>query len=124
MITQLTLKIAEAICSGEMVSLESFFKNGLSNQYFLFSHYNFYYSYPEWQKKWPNSQDCQYHRINVACHCCGKIPDRNYAGVGNIWLMKSKILNRDFTIFCNSCKNWRDTEQYIPKHSIQYQLSL
>lgn len=124
MVTQLTLKIAEVICSGEKVSLEMFYNNGEYNEYFLFSHYNFYYSYPEWQKKWSNDQICQYHQINVACHCCSKIPNRNYAGVGNIWLMKSRMPNRDFTLFCNSCKNWRDTKQFIPKQSIQYQLSL
>jgi hypothetical protein len=124
MITHLTLKLAEAICSGEKVSIETFYKKGKANEYFLFSHHNFYYSYPEWGSKWKDEQICQFHRINVGCSICGDKPDRNYAGVGNIWLIKSNRDRRDFVLFCNSCKNWRNTTEFKIEMPKQLQLLL
>jgi len=124
MITHLTIRVAEAICSGEKVSLETFFRFGKANEFFMFAHHNFFYSYPEWEKKWKDEQICEFHQVNIACNCCGRIPERNYGGIGNIWLMKSNRERRDFVCFCNSCKNWRTTSQFKFNQPIQMLLPL
>jgi hypothetical protein len=114
MISFLTLNLANEICSGQTQSLLSFYLNAKSNEFFLFSHFNFFYSYPEYGKQWKNEKICEFHRVNISCNCCKKIPDRNYAGVGNIWLMKSNKENRDFVCLCNSCKQWKNTTEFKP----------
>ena len=124
MISHLTLKVAEAICSGEKVSLETFFKKGKANEFFMFAHHNFFYSFPEWGYKWKDEQICQFHQVNIACNCCGNIPERNNGGIGNIWLMKSNRERRDFVCFCNSCKTCRNTTEFKPTKPQQLQLAL
>jgi hypothetical protein len=91
MITTLTYNLAKQICSGEKWSLEDFYKNGNCNDVFMFPHYNFFYSYPEFGKKWANGKYCEFHRIEIACHMCKTKPNRIYAGIGNIYLLHNGI---------------------------------
>lgn len=122
-LTYLSLKVAEAITSSTLFQLQDFVSNAPTNQWIPFTHYNFYYSYPEWSKKWHNIKDhtaTMFHKIETACHCCRKTPTRNYAGVGTLYMLKSNINNKDkrahkLLLFCSSCVKWRNTMPY--KHN-------
>lgn len=70
-------------------NLEAFAKEADSNDYTMFTHRNFFYSYPEWGKSWANGNDCEFHRVHTKCHLCDYMPDRNYAGVGNMYLLNN-----------------------------------
>lgn len=82
----LSYDVAYEMASGEKWSLERFFKGGDNNDYMIFSHYNFIYHYPEWGKKF-KGVDYSFHQIELQCNICKKKPDRNYAGVGIIYLL-------------------------------------
>ena len=88
-ISTITLTVCEKI--GVALGLndfEKFFQLASEKQYFVFTHYNFLYSYPEFGKKWANGEICQFHRVNTECHICKSVPDRNYAGIGTLYLVK------------------------------------
>ena len=125
MITNLTLNLAMRISSCEKWSLERFYKQGKLNEFFHFACYGYFYSYPEWGKKWADGKLSEFHRVELACNCCRKKFEKsNYAGVTTVYLMKSNQPRRDFVVFCHSCKQWRDTKPFVtaPKQPLQYQL--
>ena len=125
MITQLNYLLAYKITS-DKITLELFYKNAQPKEYMWFCHQNFVYTYPEWGKKWQNNQLSQFHRIETGCNCCCKIPHRNYASYGNLFLMKSNYARRDFVLFCKSCVNWRNTKEFnaVANPNLQLQLKL
>lgn len=98
---------------------ETFIEQAQLNEYFFWTHTNFYYSYPEWQKKWINTQDhCCYHKIEIACNCCHKQPERNYAGYGTICMYKSFRSTKKrqlFLLLCKSCAPYRNSQIFKPK---------
>lgn len=93
-ITTITLSVALAIGGTEIFNqIERFSREATENEYTSFTHYNFFYSYPEWGKKWANGKQCEFHRVNTKCHLCDYMPERNYAGVGEIYLLNNGICN-------------------------------
>lgn len=124
MVTYLTYRVAHAICSGERFHLDKFIEHGKPEEYLPFAHYNFFYSYPEWEKKWSDGKICEFHRVDIACHCCRKRVSRNYAGVGTVYLTKATPGwgngRAELIVFCNSCKNWRNSIKFDPKQTIEY----
>ena len=125
-----TLKssIARALIPGQKFTFENFLKNADGKSWLCYTHYSFFYSYPEFGKKWLNHKDCQYHRVNTCCNCCRKKADRNYAGIGTFYAYKSKIRKNRIVLFCKSCRDWRDTKEFnytsaaLPINNLQYQL--
>lgn len=98
-ITTITLFVALAIGGSEILNqIEKFSKEAAENEYTNFIHYNFFYSYPEFGKKWLNGKDCEFHRVNTKCHLCDYTPERNYAGVGTIYLLNNGICNKDILV--------------------------
>ena len=97
-ITTITRNIVLSICSGTTWELDKFIDNGTANEYILFAHRGFFYSYPEFGKQWHNGKLCQYHKIDIKCHLCEWTPPRNYAGVGNCYLLNNGIGEREVFI--------------------------
>lgn len=87
----ITPQVAAELCSGPRFDLQAFVEKGDANDVLLFAHYAFFYSYPAWGKKWPNGKDCVYHRVETQCHLCGYKPERNYAGVGTLYLLNNGV---------------------------------
>lgn len=123
--TRLTAKIAYEVTS-DRYGLERFLKSANHNEYYPFCHTNFFYSFPEFGKKWPCGLECQYHKVETACNCCGKFPDRNYAGYGTLFAYKSREKFNRIVLFCNSCKQWRDSKNFnqVQNEQIPLQLKL
>ena len=84
----LTIQLVEAINTGAFSEAPEFFTHAFENEYMDLSHTNFFYTYPAWGKKLPDGKPCQFHRFEVRCHSCGAMPERNYAGIGGIYLLK------------------------------------
>lgn len=106
MLSQITVNIAREIISGSKFDFERFIKEHQYNHYMIFSHYNFYYSSPDFGKKWDNTDEqiC-YHRIEVCCHGCVRIPERNYAGVGSMAIVGfAPFINGRLKLYCMDCK--------------------
>lgn len=99
-ISTITLKVALAIGGAEIFNrIGDFSKNANDNHFTQFTHSNFYYSYPEFGKKWTNNNDhCQFHRVNVKCHLCDHTPERNYAGIGTIYVLNNGICNDEILV--------------------------
>lgn len=98
-ITTITLSVALAIGGVEIFNqIERFTKEATENEYTRFTHYNFFYSYPEWGKTWANGKSCEFHRVNTKCHLCDWQPQRNYAGVGTIYLLNNGICNDEILV--------------------------
>lgn len=93
-ITTITLSVALAIGGTEIFNqIERFSKEATENEYTRFTHYDFFYSYPEWGRPWKNGKSCEFHKVNTKCHLCDWKPIRNYAGVGSIYLLNNGICN-------------------------------
>lgn len=98
-ISTISLNVALAICSCRMSDeIERFAKEGDCNEYTSFTHYNFFYSYPAWGKTWPNGNICEYHEVNTQCHICKEMPDRNFAGIGTLYLLNNGIGEADILV--------------------------
>jgi hypothetical protein len=129
----LTYDIAYRIMSLRM-GFETFFKQAKHNEWYSFTHQNFFYSGPEFGKQWANGQHSQFHRIQTMCNCCGKLPERNYAGYGTLYAYKSHaaLPKQRIVLFCRSCRDWRDSKEFnalpiirttsTPKPELQLQL--
>lgn len=103
-ITTITLQVALKIGAAEIFNqIEKFSKEANDNEYIEFTHYNFFYSYPGWNNKWLNGKDCEFHRVYTKCHLCSYMPERNYAGVGSIYLLNNGICNGKVLV-CNNKK--------------------
>lgn len=86
-ISTITLNVALALNSVGFSRIEEFAEASEVIEYIPFTHYNFFYSSPEWGKKWANGKDEQFHRVHTKCNICGEAPERNYAGVGTMYLV-------------------------------------
>ncbi len=87
----LTYNLATKLCSGQSFSLSNFYEKGGCNEVFFFTHRAYFYSYPEFGKSWTNGNSCEYHRVETVCHICKEKPERNYAGVGSMWLLHNGV---------------------------------
>lgn len=83
----LSYRIAEEIASGEKFTIERFYKGGDVNDYISFCHYNFFYHYPEFGTKFKGDKESSFHQVEICCHICKMKPERNYAGIGTIYLL-------------------------------------
>lgn len=98
-ISTISLQVALAIGGSRAFNdIERFSLEANENEYTCFTHFNFFYSYPEWGKKWPDGKSCQYHRVNTKCHLCDYMPERNFAGVGHIYILNNGICNDDILV--------------------------
>lgn len=91
-ISTITLPVALAIgnTSG-FKNIEMFMNYANPGQYIDFTHRNFYYSYPVFGKQWMSGKDCEFHRVNTKCNVCNHMPERNFAGIGSIYLLHNGI---------------------------------
>jgi len=122
-ISTISLNVANAISSGAKFELNWFFKEAQQNQYMSFSHHNFFYSFPEFGKEWPNGKDCEFHRVHTQCNVCGLKPSRNYAGVGSLYLLKG---GKRMELLCHEhVAKYKKWDPYIaPKTTNPMQLEL
>ena len=97
-LSTLTHNIASKIFSGSFFDFENFIKNADCNDYIKLSHFNFFYSYPEFGMKWKNGKNCQFHQVNTKCHLCGAMPERNYAGVGTINVLHNGVSDKEILV--------------------------
>jgi hypothetical protein len=115
MLTKISLKVACELSSGPLFDLERFFKQAKPGEIFDFCHYNFYYSYPEWNKKWPGGKELQFHQVHTCCNKCQEQPERNYAGIGSLYLLMNE--NRKASLLCDDCakglKEFGEREKYV-----------
>lgn len=122
-ISTITLNVAQAISSGATFELNWFFKDAFEDQYMSFCHHNFFYSFPEWNKVWPNGKESEFHRVHTQCNVCGWKPERNYAGVGSLYLLKS---SKRMKLLCREhVANYRKWDPHIeakPKNPMQLEL--
>jgi hypothetical protein len=98
MITTLSIRVADAIRSGPSFWLNDFIAFGDCNDVFPFAHHNFFYSYPEFGKQWPDGKPCEFHRVDTGCHLCGYQPSRNHAGVGNLYLLHNGVSDEQILV--------------------------
>ena len=87
-VSSLTLNVAWQITSFRSELLE-FYTYGLLDQFIYFTHTNFFYSYPIFGMIWPVGKACQFHRVQTCCSICGAEADRNYAGYGTLFLLRT-----------------------------------
>ena len=97
-ISTITLNVALAIGAGTVNKIEQFSKEADCNEYTLFTHYNFFYSYPEWEKKWKDGKLSEFHRVHTKCHLCDYRPERNYAGIGSIYILNNGLCNKTILV--------------------------
>lgn len=102
-ITTITLDVAKALCAGSYFDLVKFAETGDANDYIIFNHCRTFYSYPEFGKQWTNGQMCQPHRVQTQCHICGHTPERNFAGVGSLFLLNNGVGNDEIPVV----KDWQ-----------------
>lgn len=120
-ITTITLAVALAIGGAEIFNqIERFSKEATENEYTCFTHYNFFYSYPEFGKRWPSGKYAEFHLVNTKCHLCDYMPDRNFAGVGTMYLLNNGICNTEILVH----KGYRkergrliSIDEYVPNSS-------
>lgn len=105
MLSQLSYNLALEIMSDVKTYFMDFAKRHEYNHYYMFTHYSFYYSYPEFGKKWNNTSDlCCFHKIETCCNECGYTPDRNYAGIGTLFITGyAPKVDGKFTLYCKDC---------------------
>lgn len=97
-ISKISKRLAKAINTSSFFKYH-FFEKAKENEYIELCHYNFFYSFPEFGKKWNNGNDCEFHKVETKCSCCSKTPERNFAGIGTIYIVKRDF----FTLLCRSC---------------------
>lgn len=98
-VSTLTYNVASRIISGVAFGLDKFHSEGGCNQYIMFAHHNFFYSYENvWDKNgervsYQNGKDqwIEYHQLNIKCHLCDDEIERNHAGAGTIYLLHNGI---------------------------------
>lgn len=119
-LSKISFKVFKELSSGSYFDKDKFFETALEFQYIWFTHHNFYYSSPRFGKKWKSGDYCQFHKIETCCNICGKQPERNHAGVGDLFIMKKKS---GFILLCyNHIEN--GTEWKVPRYLKNNQLKL
>lgn len=86
-IKSITLPVALRLNTQSFSGLEDFFVNAKIGEYRMFTHQNFFYSFPLNGTKWQSGKDCQFHRVNVMCNICGNTPERTRTGIGTMYLV-------------------------------------
>lgn len=99
-VSTLTLNVALAICGSNGLTVKRFAEQAGANEYMAFTHFIFFYSFPEFGKKWKSGKDCEFHRVYTQCHICKEKPERNLAGVGFIYLLNNSISNNKNRMIC------------------------
>jgi hypothetical protein len=98
-ISTISLSVALAIGGVEIFNqIEKFSKEATDNEYTSFTHQNFFYSYPEFGKSWKNGKSCEFHRVQTKCHLCDFVPERNYAGIGSMYLLNNGTCNDEILV--------------------------
>lgn len=117
-LTYITQQVALAINSSSCNTIEKFVNEATCCEYMLLTHYNFFYSYPAWGKKWNNGKISQFHRVHTKCHHCDYMPERNHAGIGNIYMLHNGINDSHIAKYNGMYKNEKGKEkrriEYIP----------
>ena len=110
LITTISYKIAFAITSFERATLKRFHDEATCNEYMDFTHYNFLITGPEFGKEWRNGKDIEYHKVETKCHLCSYRPDRNYAGIGSLYLLHNGISDETIVKWSGTGKNrtWKE----------------
>lgn len=90
-VSTITLKVALELCPSERFTLLDFHSKAGCNDAYLWAHASYFYSSPEFGKCWKNGKSREFHRVETACHICGCKPERNYAGVGNIFILNNGV---------------------------------
>lgn len=120
-ITTITAALANTI--GHPAELQKFIAEANCNHYTMFTHQNFFYSYPEFGKDWSNGKMCEFHRVNTKCHLCDWQPERNYAGYGTIYLLNNGVSKKTILIYEGIGKN-RVTKLVPNTHSLSRMILL
>lgn len=113
-LTTLSMKLALELTT-DRSQLKRFAENAGVNEYILFTHFNFFYSYPQWGKKWVNDQICQFHGVIIKCHLCDYTPERNHAGVGSIYILNNGVCNKE-TLICKRTNGVLGSPQWVASH--------
>jgi hypothetical protein len=90
-ITSISINVAMTIASRPFFEFDTFLQKANHHHYIHFTHQNFFYSYPDFGKQWPNGKMCEFHRVHTQCHVCSWQPERNYGGYGTIFLLNNGI---------------------------------
>lgn len=104
-LNKISPEVAKKIYSGALIffEIDKLIKEGRNNDYIDLPHTSYYYSYPEFGKKWHNTNAlAQYHKIECKCFFCDSKVEYNHLGIGNIYLVFKK-LNPNFMLLCNDC---------------------
>lgn len=106
-VSTLTLSVALAICGSDALTVKRFHQEADAYEYMIFTHFNYFYSYPEYGKKWKSGNNCEFHRVHTKCHICGAVPERNYAGVGSLFIINigrfaTNQKNKRMVLLCNN----------------------
>lgn len=115
-LSSITLNVALAIGTADCFNrLEEFTKKASCCEYTSFTHYNFFYSYPLFGKKWKDNKYCEYHQVNTICHICKCMPERNYAGIGTMYLLHNGVGDNEILIKNNGIKQYiKNTPRLSP----------
>jgi len=104
-LNKISPEVAKKIYSGALIffEIDKLIKEGRNNDYIDLPHTSYYYSYPEFGKKWHNiTALSQYHKIECQCFFCDYKVEYNKYGIGNIYLVFKK-LNPLFMLLCDDC---------------------
>lgn len=117
LISSITYKVAFELTSSTRWELCDFVENAKRDTYMVLAHYNFYYSYPCFGTKWKGDKNCEYHKVETKCHYCDWKPERNFGGIGNMYLLL-KAANERMILLCPThAKNyhyWKDKTIITP----------
>lgn len=95
-ISTISVEVALAIGVTELFNqVRKFAAEGDSNDCTSFTHYNFFYSHPEFDKKWPGEKQSEFHQVHTCCHICKARPERNHAGIGTLYLLNNGVGERE-----------------------------
>jgi len=88
----ISLELAEALNTASFNKLAIFFERSIENECLTFTHANFYYDY--------TTKPPKFNRVEISCNNCGMKPERNVAGIGAIYLLKT---NGAVVPICSDC---------------------
>jgi len=104
-LNKISPEVAKKIYSGALIffEIDKLIKEGRNNDYIDLPHTSYYYSYPEFGKKWHNANALsQYHKIECQCLLCKSKVEYNHYGIGGINLVFNKLYPR-FMLLCDDC---------------------
>ena len=104
LISTISINVAKKISSFGILDLLQFLEKSTCNEYMLFTHYNFFYSHPEFGKKWINGEEFEFHSVETKCHLCDDMPYRNFAGIGSLYLLNNGITDPEILVYSGTGK--------------------